>query len=132
MNALLGVGVGLKAQHYDAALATTADGLWFEVHPENYLVAGGPRLAWLDAGLKLLGGAYLLYLAVRLWRGATDEIAVPVTSGPRAQTLRRSFSVALATQLSNPKTALFYGSVFATLLPVSPPAASTFASSSSK
>jgi uncharacterized protein (UPF0276 family) len=24
-------------------------GLWFEVHPENYLVAGGPRLAWLEA-----------------------------------------------------------------------------------
>jgi uncharacterized protein (UPF0276 family) len=23
--------------------------LWFEVHPENYLVDGGPRLAWLDA-----------------------------------------------------------------------------------
>jgi threonine/homoserine/homoserine lactone efflux protein len=30
--------------------------------------------------------------------------------------------MALATQLSNPKTALFYGSVFATLLPVAPPA----------
>jgi hypothetical protein len=23
--------------------------MWFEVHPENYLVAGGPRLAWLEA-----------------------------------------------------------------------------------
>jgi len=23
--------------------------LWFEVHPENYMVAGGPRLAWLEA-----------------------------------------------------------------------------------
>ena len=31
------------------ALAADADGLWFEVHPENYMVAGGPRLAWLDA-----------------------------------------------------------------------------------
>jgi threonine/homoserine/homoserine lactone efflux protein len=79
------------------------------------------RLAWLDVGLKLLGGAYLLYLAVRLWRGATDPIAVPVTAAPRAATLRRSFSVALATQFSNPKTALFYASVFATLLPAAPP-----------
>ncbi len=26
-----------------------AAGLWFEVHPENYLVEGGPRLAWLSA-----------------------------------------------------------------------------------
>jgi hypothetical protein len=42
-------GLGLKPEHYDAALACRADGLWFEVHTENYLVDGGPRLAWLDA-----------------------------------------------------------------------------------
>ena len=42
-------GLGLKPQHFDAALAAPADGLWFEVHPENYMVAGGPRLAWLEA-----------------------------------------------------------------------------------
>jgi hypothetical protein len=38
----------LKPQHYDAAHAAPADGLWFEVHPENYMVDGGPRLAWLE------------------------------------------------------------------------------------
>jgi uncharacterized protein len=42
-------GVTLKPQHFDAALAASADGLWFEIHPENYMVEGGPRLAWLDA-----------------------------------------------------------------------------------
>jgi len=41
-------GLGLKPQHFEAALAAPADGLWFEVHPENYMVAGGPRLAWLE------------------------------------------------------------------------------------
>lgn len=45
----LTAGLGLKPQHYDSALATRSAGLWFEVHPENYMVAGGPRLAWLDA-----------------------------------------------------------------------------------
>ncbi|MFJ4445272.1 DUF692 domain-containing protein [Pseudomonas sp. NPDC089422] len=45
-KAALGAGIGLKAEHYDAALACSAEGLWFEVHPENYMV-GGPRLAWL-------------------------------------------------------------------------------------
>ena len=49
MTAVLTAGLGLKPQHYEEALACPADGLWFEVHPENYLVAGGPRLAWLDA-----------------------------------------------------------------------------------
>jgi uncharacterized protein (UPF0276 family) len=42
-------GLGLKPVHFDEALAAPADGLWFEVHPENYMVAGGPRLRWLEA-----------------------------------------------------------------------------------
>lgn len=49
MTATLSAGLGLKPQHYDAALACRADGLWFEIHAENYLVDGGPRLGWLEA-----------------------------------------------------------------------------------
>ena len=49
MTTVLTAGLGLKPQHFDAALACPADGLWFEVHPENYMVTGGPRLAWLEA-----------------------------------------------------------------------------------
>jgi len=45
----LTAGLGLKADHFEEALACRAAGLWFEVHAENYLVAGGPRLAWLEA-----------------------------------------------------------------------------------
>ncbi len=49
MTPLLTAGLGLKPQHYDEALHCTASGLWWEVHPENYLADGGPRLAWLEA-----------------------------------------------------------------------------------
>lgn len=42
-------GLGHKPVHYEEALASSAAGLWFEVHPENYMVDGGPRLAWLEA-----------------------------------------------------------------------------------
>lgn len=42
-------GLGLKPEHFEAALTCPAEGLWFEVHPENYMVAGGPRLGWLEA-----------------------------------------------------------------------------------
>lgn len=49
MTTALTAGLSLKPQHFDAALACPAPGLWFEVHPENYLVAGGPRLALLEA-----------------------------------------------------------------------------------
>ncbi|MFJ3055825.1 DUF692 domain-containing protein [Herbaspirillum sp. NPDC087042] len=44
-----GAGLGLKPRHFDLALASDAPGLWFEVHPENYMMDGGPRLAWLEA-----------------------------------------------------------------------------------
>jgi uncharacterized protein (UPF0276 family) len=47
-HAFPSAGVGLKPEHYEEAEADTRDGLWFEVHPENYMVAGGPRLKWLD------------------------------------------------------------------------------------
>lgn len=49
MAHLLTAGLGLKPQHYAEALHCTAPGLWWEVHPENYLADGGPRLAWLEA-----------------------------------------------------------------------------------
>ena len=48
MTAHLQAGLALKPQHYDEALACRANGIWFEVHAENYFVQGGPRLAWLE------------------------------------------------------------------------------------
>lgn len=45
----LTAGLGLKPAHYEQALRCTDPGLWWEVHPENYLADGGPRLAWLEA-----------------------------------------------------------------------------------
>lgn len=45
----LTAGLGLKPAHYEQALCCTDPGLWWEVHPENYLADGGPRLTWLEA-----------------------------------------------------------------------------------
>ena len=41
-------GIGFKPEHLSEALAAPAAELWFEVHAENYMVAGGPRLAMLE------------------------------------------------------------------------------------
>ncbi len=41
-------GLGFKPQHFGDAMASPAVGLWFEVHAENYMVDGGPRLAMLE------------------------------------------------------------------------------------
>jgi len=37
-------GLGLKPEHIAAACTAVVPGLWFEVHAENYMVDGGPRL----------------------------------------------------------------------------------------
>lgn len=49
MAPFLTAGLGLKPRHYAEARDCPAAGLWFEVHPENYFVDGGPRLRWLAA-----------------------------------------------------------------------------------
>lgn len=43
-----GAGLSLKPEHFGEADAARASGLWFEVHAENYMVDGGPRIAWLE------------------------------------------------------------------------------------
>ena len=44
-------GLNFKPIHLEQAMACPAAGLWFEVHAENYMVDGGPRLATLE-GLR--------------------------------------------------------------------------------
>jgi len=42
-------GLSFKPVHYEQAMACPAAGIWYEVHAENYMVDGGPRLAMLEA-----------------------------------------------------------------------------------
>ena len=79
------------------------------------------QVEWLYAGFKLLGGAYLVYLGFQLWRGSMTE-APDKTCGPTPKRgLRKSFLLALATQLSNPKTVVVIGGIYAALLPAHVP-----------
>lgn len=95
------------------------------------IVFGGVALAglytllqaveWLYVGLKVAGGAYLIYMASKIWRGADRPIAMDDPRAGAAGSARKSFLAGLTTQLSNPKTAIWYGSIFAALLPQHPP-----------
>lgn len=40
-------GIGLKPQHFEPVLEQKPPVSWFEVHPENYLMAGGPMHHYL-------------------------------------------------------------------------------------
>jgi len=81
------------------------------------LLAAAP---WAYTSIRIAGGCYLLVLAWRLWKHARDPLPLPAFGRP-ADTPRRSitraFLFALATQLSNPKTSIVMGSIFAAFLP---------------
>lgn len=63
-------GLGFKPQHFSEAMASPAVGLWFEVHAENYMVDGGPRLAMLE---ELRRERPLSLHGVGLSLGSADE-----------------------------------------------------------
>jgi threonine efflux protein len=65
--------------------------------------------------MQIAGAAYLLYLASRLWR----ERVLPAGQ-PAATSAARAFRLGLLTNLSNPKSALFFGSVFSAAMPAHP------------
>lgn len=73
---------------------------------------------WAYIGLKVLGGLYLVILAVRMWRGAGHAV-VEATDLPRMPGWRVLIASTLV-QLSNPKAVVVYGSIFAALLPATP------------
>jgi threonine/homoserine/homoserine lactone efflux protein len=104
-----------------AALGMGVGGVIFAALALLGLQAVLAKTSWLYAALRLAGGLYLLYLAFRLWGSAAEPIVVPSSADRRAPGPLRSFGLGLATQLSNPKTAIVYGSIFAALLPPAPP-----------
>lgn len=104
-----------------AAFGMGAGGVVFATLALLGLTALLMQLSWLYLVLKVAGGFYLLYLAVRIWRGAKGDIAIDVSGSPASSGIARNFAFGLATQLSNPKTAVVYASIFAALLPAHPP-----------
>ena len=78
-------------------------------------------VGWLYAGLKIAGGLYLVYIASKIWRGAARPLLIEDGRLVQTANVRKSFWLGLSTQLSNPKTAIAYGSIFAALLPQHPP-----------
>jgi threonine/homoserine/homoserine lactone efflux protein len=75
----------------------------------------------LYLALKIGGGLYLLYLAWRIWRGARETMTVRIGPDIQVLSVTKAFWLALGTQISNPKTAIVYGSIFTAFLPASPP-----------
>jgi len=71
--------------------------------------------------LKLFGGAYLLYLAYRIFNGASQPLVVSAELSATDSGLFKPFITGLVTQVSNPKTALVIAGIFAAFVPSEPP-----------
>ena len=106
-GAMLALGIGVGAVFWASAAMF---GL-------NILFAAAPALL---TGLKIGGGAYLIWMGVKLWQGAKtpfdtqDSLALP-------RSPLSAFRLGLFTQLSNPKPAVMFSAIFLGTVPPSTP-----------
>ncbi|MCR9423283.1 LysE family translocator [Vibrio sp. RM-69-4] len=98
----LGMGMGALVLSVAALLGLQTI---FSLIPVSYLI------------FKIAGGCYLLFLAFGIVRSARIPLYAIDTTRCQDVTLFRSYLLGLGIQLSNPKTAIVFASVFTTLLP---------------
>lgn len=103
-----------------AAIGMGLGGAVFSVLALLGLVALLQQVEWLYLALKIAGGLYLLKLGIAIWRGASGPLAMGDNGGAPTMPLSRALAVAFGTQISNPKTAVVYASIFAALMPKDP------------
>jgi len=100
----LGIGLGGAAW---ALAALTGLSLLFQLAP------------WTMLAMKVAGGLFLIWIGVQGFRHARDPLPEPAT-GALPRSALSALRLALLTQAANPKTALFFGAVFAALVPAQP------------
>jgi threonine/homoserine/homoserine lactone efflux protein len=102
----LAMGIGLGAVIW-AAMALSGLAALFKI---------APALLW---AFKILGGLYLIWMAVQMWRHATAPL--PDTTGQPPRTALSAFRLGLVTQLSNPKPAVVLSAIFIGTVPPNTP-----------
>jgi threonine efflux protein len=60
---------------------------------------------WLYVAVKVFGGAYLVYLGISMWRSRLASTARPSRRSP--------YLIGVLTNLTNPKSVVYFGSIFA-------------------
>jgi threonine/homoserine/homoserine lactone efflux protein len=103
----LALGIGLGAVFW-AALALSGLAALFRV---------APGVLW---AFKIAGGLYLIWMAVGMWRHATEPL--PDTTGQPPRSALSAFRLGLVTQLSNPKPAVVLSAIFIGTVPPETPA----------
>ncbi len=102
-GAMLAAGIGVGAVVWASAAMF---GL-------NLIFEAAPALLW---ALKLFGGAYLIWMGVKLWRGAAEPFDTRDTR-PVPRSAFSAFRLGLFTQLANPKPAVMFSAIFLGTVP---------------
>ena len=71
---------------------------------------------------KALGAMYLIYLAYKIWKYSSEAISMDIMLEKNKKSFLRAILFGFVTQVSNPKTIIILGSIFAALLPKELPA----------
>ena len=74
------------------------------------------NFAWIHGVIRVAGGLYLLYMAYTLWRSSFGAQGQSAHTSPPAGDLK-AFRSGFLTNIANPKAAIFFGSVFSSVLP---------------
>jgi threonine efflux protein len=105
------------------ALGVTAGGAIWSIGAAVGVQAVFARFPVVQPLIQLFGGAYIAWIGVRLWRSTTRASELRGIPDAAPTTAVRAFRLGLLTNLSNPKSLVFFGSVFATVLGPSPSSA---------
>lgn len=70
----------------------------------------------LFTGLKVVGGAFLMFVAFMMWRHAKEPIDMGEGNG-QPRSMLSAFRFGFLTFATNPKPAIFFGAVFVGLVP---------------
>ena len=81
------------------------------------------QIGWLYMGLRLAGATYLIYLGIMLLRASRQQLAAGDKNGrvTNALSAPQALRLGLVTSLTNPKSGVFWSSVFLVAFPISPP-----------
>ncbi|MDQ1849457.1 LysE family transporter [Gemmobacter fulvus] len=115
MAARTGVTEGLRTGAFLAAGIGLGGVIWAAaaLFGLNLVFEAAPALLW---ALKLLGGAYLIWMAWGMWRDATTPLDLDQASRlPRSPA--SAFRLGVLTQLANPKPAVLFSAIFIGTVP---------------
>ncbi|PQJ66765.1 LysE family translocator [Photobacterium angustum] len=106
----IGLGLGASTFAFIASMGLIA---LFDAVPEFYVA------------FKVLGGLYLCYLGIKMWRASKSNVVSDGAELTNKPAHFKAVVLGLTTQLSNPKTAIVFSSVFAAMLPMKVPVYTT-------